>query len=163
MKMFEKFGEFDSADELNRAAEGLLNEGDEKSLYALAEENGIDREDVEDYIEGFVEELTNTSLAAIGKINVECKELKVEEILEDWIDYVKARCVDSTEVAIAVRKKGKNINGCIAKLLGWSYKHMYSIPADITKAAGVPQNVKLGIPGMGTAKKLIDEYYMGGK
>jgi hypothetical protein len=161
--MFEKFGEFDSAEELNRAAEGLLNESDEKSLYALAEENGIDREDVEDYIEGFVEELTNTSLAAMGKIDIECKGLKIEEILEDWVEYIKARCIDSTEVAIAVRKKGKSLNGCIAELLKWSYKHMYSIPVEITKAAGVPGSVKLGIPGMKTAKKLIDEYYLGGK
>lgn len=161
--MFEKFGEFDSADELNAAAAGLLKEGDEESLYALAEENGIDREDVEDYLEGYIEELTNTSLAAIGKINIECKGLKIEEILEDWVEYIKARCIDSTEVAIAVRKKGKSLNGCIAKLLKWSYNHMYSIPEDIKKAAGVPGNVKLGIPGMKTAKKLIDEYYLGGK
>ena len=41
-----KFGEFDSAEELNKAAEGFKNEGDLESLYALAEENGISKEDL---------------------------------------------------------------------------------------------------------------------
>lgn len=48
--MFEKFGEFDSVEELNRAAAGQKAEGDEEALLILAEENGIDREDAEDYI-----------------------------------------------------------------------------------------------------------------
>lgn len=43
--MFDKFGEFDSAEELNKAAEGLKEEGDKESLIELAKENGIDPED----------------------------------------------------------------------------------------------------------------------
>ena len=39
--MFERFGEFDSAEELNLTAEGLKTEGDMESLLVLAEENGI--------------------------------------------------------------------------------------------------------------------------
>ena len=46
--MFDKFGEFDSVEELNKAAAGLKTEGDEESLIALAEENGLTREDAED-------------------------------------------------------------------------------------------------------------------
>ena len=41
--MFERFGEFDSYKELNEAAEGQFNEGDEESLRILAAENGIRR------------------------------------------------------------------------------------------------------------------------
>ena len=37
-KMFDKFGEFDSVEELNRAAAGFLTEGDLDSLRKLAEE-----------------------------------------------------------------------------------------------------------------------------
>lgn len=48
--MFERFGEFDSAEELNLTAEGLKTEGDMESLLILAEENGIDKEDAEDYM-----------------------------------------------------------------------------------------------------------------
>lgn len=35
--MFEKFGEFDSAEELNRAALAQRNEGDAEAVRALAE------------------------------------------------------------------------------------------------------------------------------
>ena len=50
--LFEKFGEFDSAEELNRAAAAQLAEGDIDAIYEIAEENGLDREDAEDYIDG---------------------------------------------------------------------------------------------------------------
>lgn len=49
--LFEKFGEFDSAEELNRAAAAQLEEGDIDAIYGIAEENGLDREDAEDYID----------------------------------------------------------------------------------------------------------------
>ena len=47
--MFDKFGEFDSAGELNEAAAGQLAQGDLTALYELAEENGIEKPDAEDY------------------------------------------------------------------------------------------------------------------
>ena len=40
--MFEKFGNFDSYEELNKAAEGLKREGGVESLKALSIENGLD-------------------------------------------------------------------------------------------------------------------------
>ena len=40
-KMFEKFGEFDSCEEINELSVNLSNEGDTDSIYALAQENGI--------------------------------------------------------------------------------------------------------------------------
>ena len=45
--MWDKFGEFDSAEELNRAAAAQKAEGDREALIMLAEENGIDRDDAE--------------------------------------------------------------------------------------------------------------------
>ena len=47
--LFERFGEFDSVEELNMTAEGLKEEGDLESLKVLAEENGLDAADAEDY------------------------------------------------------------------------------------------------------------------
>ena len=41
--MFERFGEFDSAAEINETAVNLRKEGDTDSLKVLAEENGIDQ------------------------------------------------------------------------------------------------------------------------
>lgn len=158
--MFERFGEFDSVEELNMCAEGLRNEGDEESLIALAEENGIDREDAEDFMTGDMDKLATPLMAALGKIEVECKELKPKQIMADWIEYIKIQCTESEEMAAAVRKKGKSIKGCIAELLKWSFKNQVDIDDDILKAAGVNANrVTLGIPGMGEAKKIIREYY----
>ena len=41
MAIFDKFGEFGSADEINELAQNLLTEGDKSSIGILAEENGI--------------------------------------------------------------------------------------------------------------------------
>ena len=46
--MFDKFGEFDSAEEINRAAAAQLKEGDLDAVKTIAEENGLDPEDAED-------------------------------------------------------------------------------------------------------------------
>lgn len=165
--MFEKFGEFDSFEEINRAAAAQLKEGDLEAIMMIAKENGIDREDAEDYIDGAVDTLCNPLMAAIGKLAIEEEELKPYEIMNDWISYIRIRCAESQEVALAVRKKGKSLKGCIGKLLQWSFKHAKEVDPEIVKAAGLPANVQnrvtLGIPGMGQAKKLITEYYLGGK
>ena len=73
--MFEKFGEFDSAEEINKSAEGLKAEGDTESLLALAKENGIDEDDVYDYLDDVVDELCNPLMAAMGKLQVEADDL----------------------------------------------------------------------------------------
>ena len=56
--MFEKFGEFDSCEEINRAAKAQLEEGDLEAIRTIAEENGLDPEDAEDFCTGAIEELT---------------------------------------------------------------------------------------------------------
>lgn len=159
--MFEKFGEFDSVEELNRAAAGQKEQGDLEALISLAIENGLDKEDAEEYMDDMISELASPLTAALGKIKVECEELKPKEIMEDWVEYIKVQCMENLEVAIRVRSKDKSLKQCIAELLKWSFQNAYSIPMDITKAADIKgANVKLGIPGMGRAKKIIDEYYM---
>lgn len=40
--MWDKFGEFDSWEEINRAAKAQLEEGDMDAVRAIAEENGIE-------------------------------------------------------------------------------------------------------------------------
>ena len=160
--MFEKFGEFDSAEELNLAAEGQKEEGDEDALKELAVENGLDPEDAEDYLDGVTDQLATPLMAAIGKLSVESKGVKCAEIMEDWLDYIKAQCMDSEEMARAVRRKSKSLEGCIAALLKWSFAHQTPIDGKIMKAAGVSAGrCALGIPGMGTAKKIIKDYYLG--
>ncbi len=161
--LYERFGEFDSAEEINKSAEGLKVEGDTDSLLVLAKENGIDEDDVYDYLDDMVDELCNPLMAALGKLQVEADELKPYEIMNDWIEYIKARCQERDEIAGAVRKKGKSLKGCIAELLKWSFSNAQPVDKDIVKAAGVNQSypIKLGIPGMGRARKIITDYYLG--
>lgn len=158
--MFERFGEFDSAEEINLTAEGLKTEGDMESLLVLAEENGIDKEDAKDYWDGYTDTLTTPLAAALGKIDVECKELKPKQIMIDWADYIRSQCMEHDDMQAAVRKKGKSIKGCIGKLLEWSFNNQIPVDKDILKAAKVSAGrVTLGIPGMGEAKKIIKKYY----
>ena len=162
--MFDKFGEFDSVEELNKAAAGLKAEGDTTSLVELAEENGLDKADAEDYMEDIVPELANNLLAALGKLKIERQSLKPVDIMEDWVSYIELCASESDEMAVAIRRKAKNLKGCIAELLKWSFKNQHPVDGEILKAAGVNAGrVTLGIPGMGTAKKIIKEYYLGGK
>ena len=164
--MFEKYGEFDSYEEINRAAAAQLAEGDTEAIYAIAEENGIDREDAEDYIDGDAAELVTALMAAQGTLKIETAELQPKEIMADWLDYIQIQCFEDQEMRLAVRRKGKSLKECIGKLVKWSFDHAENVDKDIIKAAGLPswaQNgCKLGIPGIGTAKQLIKEYYLGG-
>ena len=161
--MWDKFGEFDSWEELNKAAEGQKVEGDEEALKELARENGIDIEDAEDYYDGTIMELCTPMTAAIGKLKVEEKDLSPKNIMVDWINYVRTLCSMDEYICLAVRRKDKSLKGCIGALLKWSFDHQQQIDKDIIKAAGVSAGrVTLGIPGMREAHKLIKEYYLGG-
>lgn len=160
--MFERFGKFTSSASLNATAEGLKIEGDKESLKILAQENGIDEDDIFDYLDGVYDELVNPTMAAFGRIKVEANNLKLYEIMNDWCEYIKAQCVESAEMCEAVMRSDKGLEGCIAEILKWSFKHQYTIPGDIVKAAGITAGkVTLGIPGMGTVKNIIDKYYLG--
>lgn len=160
--MFEKFGEMSSYKEINTLAENLSNEGDPESLRAMAEENGIPGDYVELYINGDIPYLCDIPTAAIGKLDIECKDLKPKEIMADWVEYIKGQCLEHEETALQVRKKGKTLKGCIAELLKWSFKNQIPIDKEIVKAAGVNAGkVTLGIPGMAQAKMIIKKYYGG--
>ncbi len=160
--MFEKFGEFDSAEEINECAAGLRDEGDELSLYEMAEENGLAKEDVEEYLDGCMEHLCNPIMAAIGKIEVEEKELKPQQIMVDWVNYIKTQCTQDIEMACAVRRKGKSLKNCIGAILKEAFAHQMNIDRDIIKAAGVRAGrVTLGMPGMARVNEIIKAYYLG--
>ncbi len=161
--MFDKFGEFDSSDEINRAAAAQRREGDYEAILTIAKENGIDPEDAQDFIDGNVTALVTPLTAAFGKLDIEAAELEPYEIMEDWLGYIRLRCTESPEMAEAVRHRGKSLRGCIAALLTWSFKNQRPVPEEIAKAAGISFRVTLGIPGMGKAKQIITDYYMGGQ
>ncbi len=162
--MFDKFGEFNSWEELNKAAEGQKEEGDKEALIELAAENGISKENAEDYFDGEINELCNPLEAAMGKLDIEEKDLKLNNIMSDWLSYIRSECLFDKDFCINVRKKDKSLKACIAKILRWSFGHQQEVSKDILKAAGVTAGkVTLGIPGMAAAHQIIREYYKEGR
>ena len=103
-ELFSVYGEFDSYMEINKAAAGLLKEGDLEGLRTLAGENGLE-EDVELYISGNMEALCDPVSAALGKLKVE-KEYTKDYITTCVIEYLES-CCDDVEMVLAIRKKGK--------------------------------------------------------
>lgn len=169
MSLYEKFGEFDSADEINEAAAGQLAEGTEEgrqNIKEIALENGLDLMDAEDYIVGDVDELCNPFMAAIGKIELEIKYLGLKETTAeyDYASYILKECEADFELCKAVRKKGKSLAGAIGEVLKMAWKIKEDIHPDILKAAGIPcGRVQSGSPGMAIVAKTMREYYLGGQ
>lgn len=162
--MFERFGEMGSYEELNELARNFLKEGDIENLRLMAEENGIPEAYAEMFIAGEIPFLCDQITAANGKLDLESKELDVKEIMADWVEYIRGQCIDYPDMAAAVRAKGKSLKGCLAVLLKWSFANQIPIEKEILNEAGVTAGrVTMGIPGMGQAKKLIREYYLGGE
>lgn len=167
--MFDKFGEFDSVEELNRAAAAQKAEGDEQALVELAKENGIDKEDAEDYMDGCVEELATPLMAAVGKIKVESEHLKLKGVLTDWRDAVTELCTENTDLQKAVRRKRKCLRDCMAELIRFAFENKQQVSEEIVKATKVTHNGKeeqmrsllyLGIPNKAEVKRIILKYYL---
>ena len=161
--MFDKFGEMNSCQEINELAENLFNENDIESLQAMAKENGISQEYVEDYLKGNIFNLCDPLTAALGKLEVEKEELKPTHLMRDWVGYIEGQCLENDDMAAAVRKKGKSLKGCIGELLKYSFSNRIKVDQDVVKAAGISTaRVEFGVPGMGEAKQIIRKYYLGG-
>ena len=120
--MFDRFEEMDSYEEINELAKNLLEEGDVSNIFLLAKENGISKEIAEMFLNREVPEICDPETAALGKLEIECTELKPKELMEDWVEYIKGLCVENETVAHQVRKKGKNLKGCLAELLKYAFK-----------------------------------------
>lgn len=155
------------AKELNTKAAELLTEKKLDDLRKLAEENGIPQGDVEDYIEGYEQELTTDKILAMGKVRREAEAMKLQGIFEDWVSYIKVCISENPEMAENVLAVDKTMEGCMAALVKWSLENAKPVRKEICKAAGVPaavqDKVKLGIPSMAKAKELIRDYYGGRK
>lgn len=111
--MFEQFGEM-NYEELLKAAEGQLKEGDIKSLKDLAKENGIDEEIVELYAEGVIPVLVDAMTAAYGKLDLEVQNMnEIDKAYGQAIaEYVKGKCEEEAR-AIAVREPKKKLQQCL--------------------------------------------------
>lgn len=158
--MFEKFGEFDSAEELNVAAATALEQGDKESVMALAKENGIDDVDAQDYIDGIVQELCSPIMAAFGKLDIEKKALALPEMMEHWCDMLNEMLLSNPNMAAGIRKKGKRMSEFFGQLLKASSDNRKKLPAEIVKAAGLSGTIYVGDIDRLTFKKMATNYYM---
>lgn len=165
-ELFEKYGEFDSAEEINEAAAGQLAEGDTTALNEIARENGIAQQDVLDYIDGYNDTLTTPIDAAWGKIDVEANYLGIddEHAYIDWCDWMKRECTEDEEFCKAVRKKGKRMAEAFGRILTVAFTRRKPIHNDIIKAAeGIHGRVESSELPMWEIQKIITDYYLGGQ
>ena len=120
--MFERFGEFASWQDLNEAAAGQKEEGDESALLALARENGIEDEDVEDYLDGLIPELVTPLSAAMGRVTVWEKEYKDDLNIRIALNVLRSMLGDP-RVQEAVVCDGRNPKDFMEKLKAHAKKH----------------------------------------
>lgn len=111
--MYEKFGNFNSAEEINACAEGLRAAGKTNAVYELAKENGIPELFVKDYLSGDAEEFVDWTNAAIGKLEVEAEAHEDKYVpAKPVADYLKTLCIER-QFARRVRCRTKSIDGCM--------------------------------------------------
>jgi hypothetical protein len=154
----------------------LANEGDEVALGRLAAENGIPMDSVKAYMnmesDYLCEDVTD---AALGRIDIEADDIGAEEIMGDWADYIRSLIMDKEEFARKVMNPKKSFIGCVGQLAVYSVMHAEPVPKEIInamKAAVTDAQLKklhlekrhldytkIGMPGIGTAKRIIRSYY----
>lgn len=171
-KLFPKFGEFDSYEEINRAAEAQLKEGDKDAIKLLAKENGLDEMDAEDYMSGFSEELCTEFSAAVGKIQKETEYLKPSMTLEAWNTYLfEMLTADTTasdgkfNLCVAVRKKGKYLSELYAKIIVECFNTKAKVPKEVEDECrildkSIPNTFYMGDISRARLKEIVREYYL---
>ena len=166
-KMFEVFGEFDSAEEINKAAAAQLAQGDTQAVRDIAKENGLDPADAEDYITGDVTELCNPLMAALGKLKIERADLELKGVLEDWYDIVTDMCVNDEAVRAAVRRKDKSLKVFMSLILAKAFDTKELVSSKIVKITKVKNGkeqmrspVYLGIPNRAEIRNICNDYYL---
>lgn len=164
--MERKFGIFNTVEELNRAAAAQKAEGDGEALIALALENGLEREDAEDYMDGAMEALCTPYIAAIAKVNQEAAELKLQGTLADWKDFLLQIITEAEGdgLARAVFGPDKHLLDVLAAGLKKASQNRIVVDSRIIKAAGLPSSeAYMGDCGRDMLRRIIMDYYLGGK
>ena len=125
--MYEVFGIFDSVEEINACAAGLLAEGDLDNLRLLAKENGIPEAMVEGYVEGTLGNLTDIENAAIGRLQVEMEcEKNLAGPATEIVGYLSMKCYEKPLLATGIRKKDKTLKKCTDKIVSEARKRKES-------------------------------------
>lgn len=166
-KLFAKFGEFDSAEEINRAAAAQKAQGDNEAVRTIAKENGIDEMYVDDFLAGDYDELCNPLIAAIGKLDIETADLDLPTSLQLWVDFIKNMMLEDNDkqLMIGIRRKGKDLVNLLAKLIVETSKSRKNVPGPIVSAArkldsSIPSTLPIGDISRKRLEEAIREYYI---
>lgn len=166
---------FKTVKELNIVAAVMKIDRNLTGLIELAEKYGLEKEDVEDYMDSNDAEdtLCNETMAAIGKLKLEAEDLKLESQMKDWKDFVVQMLMeyptqhmeeDGAALANAVFNPDKKLLDVLAAGLKMASKNRVTIDRRITKAAGLPESAgQIGMCGRDELKKIVLDYYMGEK
>lgn len=155
---------------MNRAAAGWKEKGDLEALTALALENGLDREDAEDYMAGETDVLATPFLAAFGRLKTEAEDLELGGILRDWKDIIAGLCEENEDMQAAVMDSRSSLKECMARLIRFAYENKVQVDDAIVKAVKVTRNGKeepfrgplyLGVPNRAEVRKIAGDYYLG--
>ena len=164
---------FKTVKELNDKAAELKSAGDLSELVKLAEENGLEKEDAEDYMDSDDPEdcLCNATMAAIGRLNMEEQDLHLESQMKDWKDFIVQMLTDypadhagedRDTLANAVFNPGKQLLDVLAAGLKLSSENRITVDMRIIKAAGLPESAAyIGMCGRDDLKRIILDYYPG--
>lgn len=147
-----------STQELNEEAAELRSRGDTQGLQDLAAKFGIEKEDVEDYLDG-AETLATPLILALAAIEEAKKKLDTKGVIADWMGVLESMAAESAELAEKVTFSGKSIKDLLGKILKQAFESKVKVNDDIAKAAGIRTPLYLGIPGIGDIKKIIGEFY----
>ena len=85
----------------------------------------------------------------------------------DWVDELRAMCLDSEEFARAVRRKGKDLDGYIAATAEAGYENRTIVDRRIVDKTNQIKKIignhefAIGIPDKKTRRQLADLYYLG--
>lgn len=166
-KLYEKFGEFDSAEEINRAALAQISQGDYEAVKTIAKENGIDEMDAQDFIDGVYPELCGPFTAAVGKLEVETEALDLPMAMQLWADHIKGMLANDDDDSLkkGIRRRGKNMAELFGKLIVETSRTRKNTPSEIVTAArkidsSIPSTLPIGDISKKRFEEIVREYYI---
>lgn len=166
-KLYAKFGEFDSAEEINRAALAQISQGDYEAVRTIAKENGIDEMDAQDFIDGVYPELCGPFTAAVGKLEVEAEALGLPMVMQLWADHIKGMLASDDDDLLkkGIRRKGKNMAELFGKLIVETSRTRKNTPSEIVAAArkidsSIPSTLPIGDISKKRFEEVVREYYI---
>lgn len=167
--LFEKFGEFDSWEEINRAAAAQKEQGDDEAVKTIAKENGIDEMDAQDFLDGALSELCTPMTAAIGKLDAEAEALQLPMMMQMWKDTINGMFAssDGDQLMIGVRRKGRRLAELFGKMIVECSKSRVNTPQPIVDYArqidgSIPQTLPMADLSKARFMELVREYYLDG-